>query len=84
MTDNYLAAEEIQNENWKYFIQRTIEVCKSKVLIRPHEEFLLLTVENVTIAKKAYETFYNIIEKNLYLTIKKFSVDEKEKIREDF
>ena len=84
VTDNYLAAEEIQNENWKYFIQRTIEVCKSKVLIRPHEEFLLLTVENVTIAKKAYETFYNIIEKNLYLTIKKFSVDEKEKIREDF
>ena len=84
VTDNYLAAEEIQNENWQYFIQRTIEVCKSKVLIRPHEEFLLSTVENVTIAKKAYETFYNIIEKNLYLTKKKFSVDEKEKIQENF
>ena len=84
VTDNYLAAEEIQNENWQYFIQRTIEVCKSKVLIRPHEEFLLLTVENVTIAKKAYETFYNIIEKNLYLPIKNFSVDEKEKIRDNF
>ena len=41
------------------------------------------TVENVTIAKKAYETFY-IIGKNLYLTIKKFSVDEKEKIQKDF
>ena len=84
MSDNYLAAEEIQNENWQYFIQRTIEVCKSKVLIRPHEEFLLSTIENVAIAKKAYETFYNIIEKNLYLTIKKFSVDEKEKIQKDF
>ena len=72
MTDNYLAAEEIQNKNWQYFIQRTIEVCKSKLLIRPHEEFLLSTAENVTIAKKAYETFYNIVEKNLYLTIKKF------------
>ena len=33
VTDNYLAAEEFQNENWQYFIQRTIEVCKSKVLI---------------------------------------------------
>ena len=43
-----------------------------------------MTVENVTIAKKAYETFYNIIEKNLYLTRKKFSVDEKEKIQKDF
>ena len=84
VTDNYLAAEEIQNENWQYFIQRTIEVCKSKVLIRPHEEFLLSTVENVTIAKKAYETFYNIIEKNLYLTIKKISVNGNEKIQEDF
>ena len=72
VTDNYLAAEEIQNKNWQYFIQRTIEVCKSKLLIRPHEEFLLSTAENVTIAKKAYETFYNIVEKNLYLTIKKF------------
>ena len=27
VTDDYLAAEEIQNENWLYFIQRTIEVC---------------------------------------------------------
>ena len=42
------------------------------------------TVENVTIAKKAYETFYNIIEKNLYLTIKKISVNGNEKIQEDF
>ena len=42
------------------------------------------TTENVAIAKKAYETFYNVIEKNLYLTIKKFSVDEKEKIQKDF
>ena len=24
VSDNYLAAEEIQNENWQYFIQRTI------------------------------------------------------------
>ena len=51
MSGNYLAAEEIQNENWQYFIQRTIEVCKSKVLIRPHEEFLLSTVENVNETK---------------------------------
>ena len=25
VTDNYLTAEEIQNENWQYFIQRTIK-----------------------------------------------------------
>ena len=30
VTDNYLAAEEIQDQNWQYFVERTIEVCKSK------------------------------------------------------
>ena len=84
MTDNYSAAEEIQNENWQYFVQRTTEVCKSKVLIRPHEEFLLSTVENVTIPKKAYETFYNIIEKNLYITIKNFQLMKKKKFKKIF
>ena len=30
VTDDYLAAEEIQNQNWQHFIERVIEVCKSK------------------------------------------------------
>ena len=29
VTDNYLAAEEIQNQDWEYFIERVIEVTKS-------------------------------------------------------
>ena len=43
VTDNYLAAEEIQNQNWQYFIESVIEVCKSKQIgwtIQPAEEFL--------------------------------------------
>ena len=83
VTDNYLAAEEIQNQNWQYFIERTIEACKTKEEMKPGEEFLLTTVENTTIAKKSYETFYNIAQKNLYLTIQKISVNEKNKITED-
>ena len=75
VTDNYLAAEEIQNQIWQYFIERTIEACKTKEKIKPGEEFLLTTVENTTVAKKSYETFYNIAQKNLYLTIQKISVD---------
>ena len=51
--------------------------------MKPGEEFLLTTVENTTIAKKSYETFYNIAQKNLYLTIQKISVNEKNKITED-
>ena len=69
MTDNYIAAEEIQNQNWQYCIERVTEVCKSKEVgssIKPTENFLLTTVENVTLAKKSYKTFYNVIEKNLF------------------
>ena len=76
VTDNYLAAEEIQNQIWQYFIARVIEVCKSKEEIKPNEELLLTTAENTTMAKKAYETFYNIASTNFNLTINKISVDE--------
>ena len=30
VTDNYLAAEEIQIQDWEYFTERVIEVCNSK------------------------------------------------------
>ena len=52
--DDYIAAQEIQNQNWQYFLERVIEVCKSKEIgstIKISEGFLLNIVENVTIAK---------------------------------
>ena len=64
VTDNYLAAEQSQNQNWKYFIERVIEVCKSKGIgstIQLAEEFLLSTVENVTLSKKVYDMVYNTV-----------------------
>ena len=65
MTDNYLAAEEIQNQDWEYFIERVIEVSKcNKPSIRPDEEFLLSTIENVTITKRVYTMIYNVIARN--------------------
>ena len=74
VTDNYLAAEEIQNQDWEYFIERVIEVCKPNEIgssIQPDEEFLLSTVENVTLAKKVYDMVYNVVARNFYSTIKK-------------
>ena len=85
--DDYIAAEEIQNQNWQCFIERVLEVCKAKEVgstIKQSEDFLLTTVENVTIAKKSYQTFYNIIERNLYSTMEKLSIDELDKIKKDF
>ena len=85
VTDNYLAAEEIQNQDWEYFIERVIEVCKCNNLsIWPDEEFLLSTIENVTIAKQVYTIIYNVIARNFSLAILKLSVDEKKDINDDF
>ena len=88
VTDNYLAAEEIQNQDWEYFIERVIEVCKPKEIgssIQPDEEFLLSTVENVTLAKKVYDMVYNVVARNFYSTIKKkYQLTKKKKeIKED-
>ena len=61
VTDDYIAAEEIQNQNWQYFIECVIEVCKSKEIgstIKKSEDFLLTTVENVTMAKKILPNFF--------------------------
>ena len=55
VTDNSLAAGEIQNQNRQYLIERVIEVCKSKEAgstIKPTQDFLLTTLENVTVAEK--------------------------------
>ena len=87
VTDDYIAAEEIQNQNWQYFIERVIEVCKSKEIsstIKKSEGFLLTTVENVTTAKKSYETFYNVTERNFSSTMNKLSLDERDQIKDDF
>ena len=67
-TDNYLAAEESQNQNWQYFIERVIEVCKSKEAgstIKPTEDFLLTTLENVTVTKKVTKLFIMLLQEVL-------------------
>ena len=87
VTDNYIAAEEIQNQNWQYFIERVLQVCHSKEVggtIKPTEDFLLTTAKNITLAKKSCETFYNVVEHNLYSTTSKISNDVHEQSQEDF
>ena len=45
---------------------------------------MLTTVENVTMAKKSYEIFYNKVQRNFYSTMQQLSVDEQINIRDDF
>ena len=45
---------------------------------------MLTTVENVTMARKSYESFYNIVQRNFYSTMQQLSVDEQNESRDDF
>ena len=68
-------------------IERVIEFSKSKEVgstIKKSEDFLLTTVENMTMAKKSYESFYNIVQRDFFLTMQQLSVDEKMKFVTSF
>ena len=45
---------------------------------------MLTTVENVTMVKKSYDTFYNIVQRNFYSTMQQLSVDEQNEIPDYF
>ena len=86
VTDNYLAAEEIQNQDWQYFIERVLEVSKfnDANLIKPGEEFLLSTIENVTVAKRVYTMVFNTVARNFNLTIQDLGYGRIKDISDDF
>ena len=88
VTDDYIAAEEIQNQNWQYFVESVLEVCRvqeiGKTIRKPQANVLIDIVENITIAKKTYQSLYKYLEQNLYLTIKNLSSEEFAEIKDDF
>ena len=86
ITDDFIAAEEIQNQNWQHYIEQVIEFCPNKKIgktIRtPKSNLLFETVINITEAKQSYNTFYNTVAQSFHLTIEKLLFEEKEKIRD--
>ena len=86
VTDNYLAAEEIQNEDWQYFIERVLEVCKfnDSNLIKPGEKLLLSTIENVTVAKRVHRMIFDTLSRNFNLTVNDLSYGRTKDISDDF
>ena len=64
VTDDYIATEEIQNQNWQCFVESVLEVCQvqeiGKTIRKPQANLLIDTVENVTIAKKKLSKFIQI------------------------
>ena len=81
----FIAAEEIQNQNWQYYIEQVIESCYNKEIEKairtPQSNLLFDAVINFTKAKQSYNTFHNTVAQSFHLTIEKLAFEEKEKIR---
>ena len=79
VTDDFIAAEEIQNQNWQHYIEQVIEFCHNKEMgktIRtPQSNLLFDTLINI---------FYNTVAQSFHLTVEKLPFEEKEKTKEDF
>ena len=61
VTNDFIAAEENQNQNWQYYIEQHLQFCHNKqigkAIRKPQPKFLVDTAENISTAKKSYETF---------------------------
>ena len=88
VTDDNIAAEEIQNQNWQYFNESVLEVCRAqkigKTIRKPQANLLVYAVENITIAEKTYQSLYKYLDQSIYLTIENLSSEEFAKIKDDF
>ena len=83
VTQDYLAAEQIQDRNWKYFIESLLTFSQNATDKSNEELFLLDTKENVEILKKTYERLYNQISKNFTNMLNKMPFDLFSKIKDD-
>ena len=84
LTDDYLAAEEIQNQDWQYFIERILEVSNDPNAIESKETFLKTTIENITVAKKIYKMMFNTVSTNFNLVIPELSAEKIKNISKHF
>ena len=67
ITDDDLALELIQNENWQYFIETILTACKTNndginnTVDLKNINLIKNSIENITICKQTYLNFYNQI-----------------------
>ena len=83
VTQDYLAAEKIQDRNWKYFVESVLTFSQNATDESNKKPFLLDTKEIVEILKKTYEKLYNQISKKFTGMLNKMPFDLFEKIEDD-
>ena len=87
VTDDFIALEQIQNQNWQYYVKSALEACQAnnagETTKKPQAQILLDSIENITICKKSYQRFFNQIAQNLNFTISNLPADEMDEINKD-
>ena len=82
ITDDNIAVDAIQNENWQYFIETILKTCQTNsgginnTVELKNIKFIKNSVENITICKHTYQNFYDQISQYLTNTIRNLPVDE--------
>ena len=84
VTEDFIAAEQIQDRNWKYLVDKLLSFSENAINSSEKENFLLDTKENLLILKKTHDQLYNQIAKNFYETLKKMPFDLYSEIENDF
>ena len=84
VTQDYIAAEQIQDKNWKYFVESLLSFSQNATDKEYQKSFLLDTQENLVILKKTYEKLYNQISKQFNTTLNKMPFDLFKEIKDDF
>ena len=61
VTEDYIAIEKIQSQNWQYFVESVLEACRRKnsgeTVYQHQSKLIKASIENVTIANKTYKSF---------------------------
>ena len=87
VTEDYIAIEKIQSQNWQYFVESVLEACRRKnsgeTVYQHQSKLIKASVENVTIAKKTYKSFYKQITDNLTFMLDNLPDDEFKEIIND-
>ena len=87
VTVDYIAIEKIQSQNWQYFVESVLEACRRKnsgeTVYQHQSKLIKAIIENVTIAKKTYKSFYKQITDNLTFMLDNLPDDEFKEIIND-
>ena len=80
VTDYYFTTEEVQSQNWQYFVESVLDACSAngigKKIDVKQVQLIKNSAENITICKTAYQSFYNQVAQNLNFTISNLTADE--------